>query len=117
MSQKNKINKFTWKIKTDYGRYGPINYESNKIQILEYHKKQFVKASISSRVNGPCTAFAGVKFSVEWTSNLIWGFELKRHFKGKQAGNKARGWCNYLLNNPPYYSNEFQYVPDLEVGV
>ena len=48
-----------------------------------------------------------MKFTVEWATNTIWGHTASRFFKGRQAGNKARGWCNYMLNNPPYYFHTF----------
>jgi len=99
--------KFSWTKGADYGRRGPIFYESNKIQIGKSYQGKFIRANIETRVNGKGTAFAEIHLTIEWAANLKWGWTIYRHFtNSKQAGNKARAWCNYLLNNPPYGVNK-----------
>jgi hypothetical protein len=98
------MRKFSWSKKADYGKHGPIFYKSDKQPIFDSHNKQFAEATIETRVNGKNTAYAIVNLSVEWASNIQWGYTISRHFTdSSQAGNKARSWCNYFLNNPPYY--------------
>ena len=106
------MKRFNWtRDKTHYGKKDPIFYYSDKHDIgLKPHQKRFMKAMIETRANGPNTAFASITTSVEWLSDRSshWGWNLARHFFGHHAGQKARAWCNYLLNNPPSHIRKWE---------
>ena len=91
------MKKFKFKKVQEYKRRGPIFYKSNLIQYRRQYEK--CKAEIESRVNGPNTAFAEIKFF-----HIIYkqGFRLYRHFSGHNCFRQAEKWCNWLLNNYPY---------------
>lgn len=105
---------FKWTKKYDCGKSAPIVWVSDKRHI---HKDKpfsavYIKATVTSRINGPGTVFASVVFSVEYASNTHWGLDFNKHFKGPRAWMIARQWCNHLLNYPPDSWREWQ----LEVG-
>jgi len=92
---------FSWERTAHYPYPGPDFYRSNKVQYGVDYKGTFVQAWIQIRVNGPCTAYSRVRFSVEWASHDCWGLELRKHFSGPRAGQKARAWCTYQLYHAP----------------
>ena len=95
------MRQFTWSLTAHYTRPGPDFYTSDKLQYGTESYLLYCRAEVETRVNGPKTAFAKITFSVEWASNMTFGLDFNKHFFGTHAGQQARAWCNYLLNNPP----------------
>jgi len=102
------VKKFRWNKDSYFGKSGPIYYLSNKTSNGLLHNKSFVFARVTSRNNGPNTAYAEFFKTIEWPTSKSqhWWYELSKHFKGPNAGNKAKAWCNFLLNSTPDYINE-----------
>lgn len=96
--------KFTFEKFDPYkNKRSPIYYLSNKIPVLQH--EEFLQAKVTSRNNGPNTAYAQIYKTVEWSTNEKQHFYyvISKHFDGKNACQKAIAWCNYLLKNTPNY--------------
>lgn len=106
--------RFLFEVDKHYGKRGPIFYKSQEVPLRLYgfseHSKIFVWAKYQMRVNGPKTSYGEFYFQVRWPSDPTqwFGWNITKHFNGNNAGLKARGWLNYLLNNCPCYVTKEQ---------
>lgn len=101
---------FIFKVKEDYGYNGPIFYVTNEVQNPPPDlNKVAMWGTYESRVNGPNTAYATFYYEIRWPMDpdQWFGFTLNKHFVGDNAGQKARRWLNYLLENSPDYVKFF----------
>ena len=100
-SKKKEGDKMNWKLKLRYPYPGPDFWESDKVQHGLDYQGLFAQATVQTRVNGVGTAYATVRYSVESASpKLIWGVDINKHFRGTHAGQQARAWCRYMMENP-----------------
>ncbi|MCD6469095.1 MAG: hypothetical protein J7L32_07320 [Thermoplasmata archaeon] len=83
-----------------------IIYETNEIKrpTPAFHKTSYpvLKGKYTSGINGKNTAFATLIVSFPVPS----GFEISKHFKGKNAGQRARAWLNRMLEDFPDYCHK-----------
>jgi hypothetical protein len=99
--------KFQFKVQMDYGKRGPIFYKTDEHYIELYgFAKGFgptVFGKVTTRVNGPCTAYAIFSMRYYHFTNYSFGHDISKHFKGSHASHSARAWLNYMLNHSPCY--------------
>ena len=100
----------TWQRTAHYPGIGPDFYESEKVQYGYDYQQTYAEGSVQTRVNGPNTAYATVRYSIEWGSAIedVWVICLNKHFLGSHAGQQARAWCRYLIANPVSSWQEFE---------
>ena len=93
--------KFQFTKKIEYGRRGPVIYETDRL-LIDLHET-YAQARLTMRVGGPCTAYAEFHQTYEWPTSLSqrWGKRFYKHFSGRQATTKAKAWINYMLNHAP----------------
>jgi hypothetical protein len=101
--------KFKFEKTAEYGKKGPVFYETTPIPITLYgfhpNTKLFCKAYIENRVNGKETCY-GQFFLIDKTfTNSDFHKSLSKHFKGEKALFETKHWLNWLLNNCPNYIN------------
>ncbi len=92
--------KLTWTRTAHYPGTGPDHYECEKIPYGRDYQKTYAQGFVQTRVNGPCTAYAQVRYTCEWGSNSLFGLDINKHFLGSHAGQQARAWCAFLITNP-----------------
>ena len=94
-----------WTTTATYRFPGPIFYKTN-LMLLEQkypYYRVLGQARVETRVNGVGTCFSQVKIFSYGQCGLH-TLELSRHWVDKKAqGNKARAWCEYILEYPPHH--------------
>ena len=97
--------KFIFKLKERYDRVRAF-YETNEIEVESpaFHESSnlLISGRYQAGVNGKRTAFATIIVRHKHSSRSR-RKELKKHFKGNNAGQRARAWLNLMLNNAPDY--------------
>ena len=62
--------KLTWQRTAHYPGIGPDFYESEKVQYGYGYQQTYAQGTVKTRVNGPNTAYATVRYSIEWGSAI-----------------------------------------------
>ncbi len=97
--------RFCFQMTEDYGRGGGKLYHAEALPVSMYGLSDYsdllAEAKYTTRGVGVNTAYATFRVKVCWACNQSWGLCVTKHFRGRSAWLKARGWLNMMLNNMP----------------